>query len=222
MSNEDIYAGLGRYAFTYEEANEKRLCDLSGGELMRIEILHLSLEDYDLLLLDEPTNHLDMMSISELVDALNLYTGTLVIISHDRDFVDKTCDKLLYLYNGCGYYYPGPYSEFRDKELVRIMNEEKERLQEENRQKREDKKKEQDAIHQDYQANKKKTRSTRDAPEKIMEKIDKLEKKKQELSNLCSLPEYYGSPDKLKEIDNKMNSIDADLQKLYEQLEQAM
>ncbi len=222
MSNEDIYGGLGRYAFTYEEANEKRLCDLSGGELMRIEILHLSLEDYDLLLLDEPTNHLDMMSISELVDALNQYTGTLVIVSHDRDFVDKTCDKLLYLYNGRGYYYNGPYSEFRDKELVQIMNEEKARIQEENKQKREEKKQNQEAKNSEYLQNKKKTRNTREAPEKIMEKIDKAEKKKKELSDLCSLPEYYQDTNKLNDVAEKMKALDDEISLLYEQLEQAM
>lgn len=140
MSNEEIYSGLGRYAFTYQESNEKRLCDLSGGELMRIEILHLSLENYDLLLLDEPTNHLDMLSISELVDALNDYEGTLVIVSHDRDFVDKTCNKLLYLYNGKGYYYEGPYEEFKEKQLVKIIQEEKEKIDEENNAKKEEKK----------------------------------------------------------------------------------
>jgi ATP-binding cassette subfamily F protein 3 len=139
MSNQDIYGGLGRYAFTYKEANEKKLSDLSGGELMRIEILHLSLEDYDLLLLDEPTNHLDMLSISELVDALNEYEGTLVIISHDRDFVDKTCDKLLYLYDGKAYYYAGPYSEFKERELTKIMAEKKEELEAKNQVKKEEK-----------------------------------------------------------------------------------
>ena len=162
------------------------------------------------------------MSISELVDALNQYTGTLVIVSHDRDFVDKTCDKLLYLYNKNGYYYEGPYSEFRDKELVKIMNEEKEKLEEENRQKREERKKKQEAISDEYLANKKKTRTTRDAPEKIMEKIDKLEKKKQEYSELCSLPENYNDANKLKEIDDKMKAIDKELDTLYQQLELAM
>ena len=222
MSNEDIYGGLGRYAFTYEEANEKRLCDLSGGELMRIEILHLSLEDYDLLLLDEPTNHLDMMSISELIDALNQYTGTLVIVSHDRDFVDKTCNRLLYLYNGKGYYYNGPYSEFRDKELSQIMNEEKTRIQEENRQKREEKKQKQETVSSEYLQNKRKTRNTREAPEKIMEKIDKAEAKKKELSDLCSLPEYYENPDKLNEVAGKMKELDDEIAVLYSQLELAM
>ncbi len=105
LPNQDIYAGLGRYGFSYTEANEKKLCNLSGGELMRCELLQLSMDDYDLLLLDEPTNHLDMMSVSELIDALNEYEGTLVIISHDRNFIDSTCNKLLYLYHNKGYYH---------------------------------------------------------------------------------------------------------------------
>ena len=186
MSNEEIYSGLGRYAFTYQESNEKRLCDLSGGELMRIEILHLSLENYDLLLLDEPTNHLDMLSISELVDALNDYEGTLVIVSHDRDFVDKTCNKLLYLYNGKGYYYEGPYEEFKEKQLVKIIQEEKEKISEENEIKKEEKK----AAFlekKEEKAEVKKTRLTRESPEKILEKIDRAEKKKKELTDACYL-----------------------------------
>lgn len=222
MSNEEIYAGLGRYAFTYEEANEKRLCDLSGGELMRIEILHLSMEEYDLLLLDEPTNHLDMLSISELVDALNDYTGTLVIISHDRDFVDKTCNKLLYLYNHKGYYYNGPYNEFREKELLKIMQEEKEKIANENKLRREEKKAKQDLIYQEYQDNKKKTRLTRESPDKIMAKIDKAEKKKQELTDACYDPEYYSDPLKMQDIEKKIADLDKELTFLYEELEKAM
>ena len=108
---------------------------------MRVEILQLSLENYDLLLLDEPTNHLDMMAISELIDALNDYEGTLVIISHNRDFIDKTCNKVLYLYHQKGYYYEGPYSEFKERQLSKIMQEEREKLEEEEKQKRLEKEK---------------------------------------------------------------------------------
>ncbi|MFA6829473.1 MAG: ABC-F family ATP-binding cassette domain-containing protein [Bacilli bacterium] len=222
MSNQEIYSGLGRYAFSYQEANEKKLSNLSGGELMRIEILHLSLEDYDLLILDEPTNHLDMMSISELVDALNSYTGTLVIVSHDRDFVDKTCNKLLYLYNEKAYYYSGPYSEFRDKELIKIIKDEKEMLALENKEKRLEKKAVQEKNNSQYMENKKKTRQTRDSAEKIMEKIEKAEAKKKELTDLCYDSEYYSVPDKLKDVESKLAKIDSDLKTLYDDLEKAM
>lgn len=221
MSNEEIYAGLGRYAFTYEESNEKKLCCLSGGELMRVEILHLSLEDYDMILLDEPTNHLDMMSISELVDALNSYEGTLVIISHDRDFIDKVCNKLLYFYQGNAYYYEGPYSEFKDRQLTKIIADEKERLRVENQQKREEKQRQ----YQKEKAEKKmetKKRLTRESPEKIMERIDKSEAKKKELSDACYLEENYSNPEKMKKISDEIASLDETLHRLYTELELAM
>lgn len=221
MSNEEIYSGLGRYAFTYQESNEKRLCDLSGGELMRIEILHLSLENYDLLLLDEPTNHLDMLSISELVDALNDYEGTLVIVSHDRDFVDKTCNKLLYLYNGKGYYYEGPYEEFKEKQLVKIIQEEKEKISEENEIKKEEKK----AAFLEKKEEKaeiKKTRLTRESPEKILEKIDRAEKKKKELTDACYLEDNYTDASKMSELEKQIKKLDEELSKLYEDLNLAM
>lgn len=219
MDNKEIYSGLARYAFTYEEANEKRLCDLSGGELMRIEILHLSLEDYDLLFLDEPTNHLDMLSISELIDALNSYEGTLVVISHDRDFIDKTCNKLLYLYHGKGYYYEGPYSSFKEKELIKIMNEEKEAIEEENQQKKEEK---QVLLQQKKEENSKKTRFIRESPEKIMDKIDKAEKKKKELSDSCYLEENYSDPEKMQKISDEIAKLEKQLEKLYSDLDLAM
>lgn len=212
LENEAIYNGLARYGFTYEEANEKKLTSLSGGELMRTELLQLSLEDYDLLLLDEPTNHLDMLSTSVLIDALNEYEGTLVIISHDRDFVDKTCNKLLYFYASNAYYYDGPYSEFRNKRLAEIMNEEKERLE---------------AINSSLKKEKKviptkKTRSTREAPEKIMEKIDRLEKRKKELDDSCYLEENYSDPEKMKKIQSEQADITSKLEKLYADLEKAI
>ena len=220
MENQQIYNGLARYAFTYEEANEKRLCDLSGGELMRIEILQLSLEDYDLLLLDEPTNHLDMLSISELIDALNDYEGTLVIISHDRDFIDKTCNKLLYLYHGKGYFYEGPYSSFKEKELLKIMNEEKELLELETKQRRE----ERQQILQQKKEEKpvKKTRLTRESPEKIMEKIEKAETKKKELTDSCYLEENYTDATKMKKIEDEIAQLETTLAKLYEDLDLAI
>ncbi len=219
MSNEEIYSGLGRYAFTYQESNEKRLCDLSGGELMRIEILHLSLENYDLLLLDEPTNHLDMLSISELVDALNSYEGTLVVVSHDRDFVDKTCNKLLYLYNGKGYYYEGPYEEFKEKQLVKIIQEEKEKIEEENAIRKEEKKAQ---YLEEKKAEVKKTRLTKDSPEKILEKIDRAEKKKKELTDACYLEDNYTDPKKMKELSDQIAKLDIELEKLYADLNLAM
>lgn len=217
MSNQDIYNGLARYAFSYKESNEKRLCDLSGGELMRIEILQLSLEDYDLLLLDEPTNHLDMVSISELVDALNDYEGTLVIISHDRDFIDKTCNKLLYLYHKVGYYYEGPYEEFKERQLKKIIQDEKDQLALEDSLRKEEKKA---AILEKKKAEvpeAKKTRLTRESPEKILEKIDRAEKKKKACVDACYLEENYTDPNKMKALEEEIASLDKSLENRFKQ-----
>jgi ATP-binding cassette, subfamily F, member 3 len=216
MSNQEIYSALGRYAFTYEEANEKKLSDLSGGELMRIEILHLSLEDYDLLLLDEPTNHLDMMSISELIDALNDYEGTLVIISHDRDFIDKVCNKLLYLYDGQGYYYEGSYEAFKEERLSAIIAAVKERLSQEAASERADRKASSPVVPTH------RTRLTRDSPEKILDKIDKAEARKKELTESCSLPENYQDPKKMADIGSAITENDSVLVTLYDELKKAM
>ena len=215
-SNQEIYDGLGRYAFHYEEANEKRLCDLSGGELMRVELYQLSNENYDLLLLDEPTNHLDLLSISELEEALDSYEGTLVIVSHDRDFVDKTCDKILYLYSGKAYYYKGSYTEFREERLKALMSEERERIAQANRERREETKKSTPPLPSS------KTRKTRESPEKIMEKIDRLECRKKELDEACYLEENYTDPTKMKKINAEREDIDAKLSFLYDELEKAM
>ncbi len=222
MSNEEIYSGLARYGFTYGESNEKRLCDLSGGELMRVEILQLSLEDYDLLLLDEPTNHLDMVSISELVDALNDYEGTLVIISHDRDFIDKTCNKLLYLYHKTGYYYEGPYEEFKERQLQKIIQEEKEKLELENAQRKEEKKSALLEAKKQVIPEVKKSRLTRESPEKILEKIDRAEKKKKTCCDACYLEENYTDNDKMKALEEEIQKLDQELEKLYEDLDLAM
>ncbi len=215
-SNEEIYSGLGSYAFTYKEANEKKLCNLSGGELRRIEILQLSRENYDLLLLDEPTNHLDRMSISELVDALNQYEGTLVIISHDRDFIDKTCNKVLYFYNGTGYFYEGSYEEFKEHDLSKIRQEEKEALEAKQKEKQARKKEE---LRKKKEEKAGKTRVTRLSPEKIREKIDKREKKKKELSDSCYLEENYTDSKKREEINKEREEIDKQLTSLYSELE---
>jgi len=159
-----------------------------------------------------------MMSISELIDALNDYEGTLVIVSHDRDFVDKTCDKLLYFYNGNSYYYEGPYSEFKEKRLNQIMADEKALLEEKNKEKHEEK------IQQKIETSpaEKKTRLTRESPEKILDKIDKAEKKKKELSDLCYLPEYYNDQQKLAEVSKELDDISKELTELYDNLSKAM
>jgi ATP-binding cassette subfamily F protein 3 len=90
---------LGSFLFQGEEV-EKKVSVLSGGERARLALCKLLLEPVNLLLLDEPTNHLDILSKEILKDALHRFDGTLLIISHDRDFLKGLADKVVEFRNG--------------------------------------------------------------------------------------------------------------------------
>ena len=112
MEYGDIRALLGRFQFSKEMVNTE-LEKLSGGERARVAMLKLLLEENNLLLLDEPTNHLDTDAKEALEDALRSYDGTLVIVSHDRWFLDQLCTTIWNL-DGSGNLniHPGNYSSF--------------------------------------------------------------------------------------------------------------
>lgn len=89
----DIRAILGAFLFG-GEAVEKQVSVLSGGERTRLAICKLLFADFNLLIMDEPTNHLDIQSKEMLKEALNTYEGTLLLIAHDRDFLDGLSNKI--------------------------------------------------------------------------------------------------------------------------------
>jgi len=84
---------LGRFMFPFD-AQYKFVRDLSGGERARLALLKLTLGRYNLLVLDEPTNHLDLEMIEALEAALRAYRGTLLLVSHDRRFLESLIDRV--------------------------------------------------------------------------------------------------------------------------------
>ncbi|MFR0912179.1 MAG: ABC-F family ATP-binding cassette domain-containing protein [Evtepia gabavorous] len=103
---EKICAGLGiERAF-----RDKNFADLSGGEKTRINLARLILVDTEILLLDEPTNHLDLNATVWLEDYISHYKGTVLVISHDRYFLDRTISRVVELKNGRAEFYAGNYS----------------------------------------------------------------------------------------------------------------
>ncbi len=102
---------LLRMAFSYEQVRQA-VGSLSGGERSRLQLALVMLQEPNLLLLDEPTNNLDIASVEVLEDALDEFVGTVVIVSHDRYFLDQTVDRLVELRDGELCEYIGGYTEY--------------------------------------------------------------------------------------------------------------
>jgi ATP-binding cassette subfamily F protein 3 len=102
---------LGGFLFSGDDVYKKAGV-LSGGERTRLAVARMLLRPSNTLLLDEPTNHLDLDSKDVLLDALEDYGGTLIIVSHDRYFVEKLATKIIEIGHGEATVYPGTYSEF--------------------------------------------------------------------------------------------------------------
>jgi len=113
---------LGRFLFTTEDT-EKKVAVLSGGEKSRLALAKLLLSPFNLLILDEPTNHLDMASKDVLKNALLHYTGSLVIVSHDRDFLTGLCEKIFEFKDKKIKTYIGDVFDFLEKKKLDSLNE---------------------------------------------------------------------------------------------------
>ncbi len=107
----DAYGFLGRFLFDYDAA-QKKVGELSGGERSRLQLAKLMLSDANFLLLDEPTNNLDIPSAEVLEAALEEFNGTVLVISHDRYFLDRIVDRVAGLEDGAVAEVGGGYSDY--------------------------------------------------------------------------------------------------------------
>lgn len=117
MNNTQIRSVLAAFLFTGEDVF-KRIKDLSGGERGRVALAKLMLSEANFLILDEPTNHLDITSREVLENALNGYTGTVLCVSHDRYFINRTATRILDLTMGTVLNYIGNYDYYLEKKDV--------------------------------------------------------------------------------------------------------
>lgn len=110
---------LGTFMFPYQQ-HDKATSILSGGERARLALLKLAQEDHNFLVLDEPTNHLDMEMVEALEEALADYSGTLLMVSHDRAFIEGLADKVWLIEDGHFYEYLG-WQDYQDKHALFVQ-----------------------------------------------------------------------------------------------------
>lgn len=220
LTLQEVYNTLGAFDFSRED-DEKIVDNLSGGEKMRLVLSTLVEQKYDILVLDEPTNHLDMMTKEELIEAIGKYKGSIIIISHDRSFVDNLCNCLLYFENNKAYYYQGDYSHFKVVMLDDILQEkldiEKARLEEERKQ---------DTLYH-LELEKARVKFKDDKPLKPRPKLakNKIEEKMARLERLIGKdevklddPEYYWDQSKLNALQEELDNYNKEYEELMEML----
>ncbi len=117
MTNTKIRNTLAAFLFTGDEVF-KQIKDLSGGEKGRLSLAKLMLSNANFIILDEPTNHLDIASKEILEDALNNYTGTILYVSHDRYFINRTATRIIELCGKEFFNYMGNYDYYLEKKIT--------------------------------------------------------------------------------------------------------
>ena len=234
LTNTEIRNTLAAFLFTGEDVF-KQIKSLSGGERGRVSLAKLMLSEANFLILDEPTNHLDIMSKEILEDALNAYTGTVLYVSHDRYFINKTASRILDLNRRTLTDYLGNYDyylEKRDEQLALIDAAESRTgagVPRNTQSIRDAHSKGFSAISpstadskQDWLARKEQQAAQRKKEnelKKCEEQIDRLESRNGEIDLLMTSPDICTDVDKLQELTKERESNDKELTDLYEKWE---
>lgn len=212
LTTSKLRSYLASFLFTGDDVF-KVINTLSGGEKCRINLLKLMLSKSNLLLLDEPTNHLDIMSREALEDAILEYDGTLMVISHDRYFLNKVIGRILELKENGVSEYLGNYSYYQEKKLNPTRFEDYEELAN-------------GKTKTQLKDEKKKKREAEKEAKALQLKIKTLEKtiseKEDELTSLqeqLCLESIYSNPTESQRVNNEIKKLDDCIAQLYEEWE---
>lgn len=213
LTNTEIRNTLAAFLFTGEDVF-KKISALSGGERGRVSLAKLMLSEANFLILDEPTNHLDITSKEILETALNAYEGTVLYVSHDRYFINKTASRILELTHQEFVNYIGNYDYYLEKKEILTpvsgnsanTNEAEPSSQKLNWKQQ----KETQAL----------LRKRENDLKKCEEKIETLETKNAALDEEMTRPEIATNSAKLQEIAREKEDIEAELETLYAKWEE--
>lgn len=216
MTNGQIRNALAAFVFTGDDIF-KPISALSGGEKGRVSLAKIMLSESNLLMLDEPTNHLDLFSKGILEDALNHYTGTVIYISHDRYFINKTAQKILELTPNGLICYLGNYDYYLEKksERAREQTELSSASPEENPS---DSSSKTDWLKQkEEQA---KIRKRTNQIERLEQQIESTEIRIEELNQMLFQEEISTNAEKAQDVFEEKSRLEQTLEELFEQWEE--
>lgn len=222
LNNTQIRNVLAAFLFTGENVF-KRISDLSGGERGRVSLAKLVLSNANFLILDEPTNHLDIMSKEILEDALNGYEGTILYVSHDRYFINRTAHRILDLTEGQFISYVGNYDYYLEKHDTVMAAIEANAPQNADADSAVAAKAAESEVKSDWKAQKEeqaRLRKKENDLKKCEEKIAELEARISEIDTEMSDPTIGTQVAKLQELSKEQTSCQEQLEKLYEQWEE--
>lgn len=209
LTTTEVRNYLASFLFTGDDVF-KEISLLSGGEKCKINLLKLMLSKANLLLLDEPTNHLDIMSREALEDAILSYDGTLIVISHDRYFLNKVINKIVELQENGLKTYLGNYNYYMDKkanpnryeDIDEEINQGKTKTQIKEERK---KKKSAEKLARALRA------QLREVEKLIPQKEEELEK----LQGMLCTEEVYSNPEESVRVNKEINSVQEEIDSLY-------
>ena len=244
MDNTKVRNVLAAFLFTGDDVF-KLIRDLSGGEKGRVSLAKLMLSDANLLFLDEPTNHLDIISKEILEQAVSSYKGTVVYVSHDRYFINKTATKIMELRNNGFLCFEGTYDYYLEKRdaLLKLHEEKQAAVLKSAELSSHLSSIESSSVNgnntfgdissdnasgskgsrEDWENAKKKQAETRKLEnefKKCEEEINRLEMRNTEIDDEMQKPEVASSPSKLMELSNEHEKNSKELEKLMETWEE--
>ncbi|MBR6396387.1 MAG: ABC-F family ATP-binding cassette domain-containing protein, partial [Lachnospiraceae bacterium] len=213
LDNTQIRNILAAFLFTGDDVY-KQIKSLSGGERGRVSLAKLMLSESNLLILDEPTNHLDITSKEILEDAINNYTGTVLYVSHDRYFINKTASTILDLTGGSMIKYIGNYDYYLEKkDTLENIYIQKQAVSVSSSS---------DSGKDDWKNQKEeqaRIRKNANDLKKVENEIDLLEKRQAEIDDLLTREDIYTNVGELVKLNKEKEEIDEKLMVLMEKWE---
>lgn len=207
LTRTQIRNALAVFLFRGEDVF-KEINKLSGGERARVELVKLMLASFNLLIMDEPTNHLDIESREALEKSLADYDGTMIMVSHDRYFINKLADRIIYLTNDGLESFSGSYDDFCAAHgSTDIINEEK-------------KSPEKGLDYKEQKRLEAQKRKTLNDFKKAEDKISELENKIAKIGEELSKPEIATDFVKAAELSEKSEKLSAELDECFERWEE--